>query len=135
MIISIDGVNKIIELDSATESIPTMYSDFSNAHANNLIWQPAFSTLAALPLVPVYATLINGWRIKMQDTGTTYIKVFKDGFIQTEDGSDPFVLNGGVEPRVRYEQPVLAVGYSTQGGITTQDKIDIADAVWQKTLP
>lgn len=138
MITAIDGILKIIDLDgSSVESIPNIYSDFADAHNLNNAWLPAFETLAQLPTVPVYATLINGWKIRCLSTGTAYIKSFQDGFLSTSDSSDPFEPNGGVEPRIRYEQPVLAVGYSSGGvsAITEQDKLDIADRVWNKEVP
>ena len=54
----------------------------------------------------------------MLSNGTPYIKTFTQGFlIPQEEGGDPFTTNGGVEPRVRYSEPVLAVGYDS-GGIT-----------------
>lgn len=138
MIAAIDGISRVITLDaSASESVPELYSAFADAHNANLEWLPAFETLAQLPLVPVYATLINGWRIRMQSTGVPYIKRFAQGFIQTDDGTDPFVTNGGVEPRIRFDQPVLAVGYNTggAGSIPSADKQEIIEGVWNKVLP
>ena len=114
MILAIDGAARIIDLDDSTsESIPEIYSSFTEQHKQNLDWLPAFQTLAQLPLVPVYLTLINGWKFRQKSTGQAYIKSYKNGFINTDDSSDPFIENGGVEPRVRFEQPVLAVGYNS----------------------
>ncbi len=119
MITSIDGVNRIIDLDdSPTEDIQVLYSQFANQHNQNNDWPPAFNTLADLPRVPVYLFFINDWKIRMKSNGTPYIKTFVQGFlIPQNEGGDPFTTNGGVEPRVRYSEPVLAVGYDS-GGIT-----------------
>ena len=119
MITSIDGVNKIIDLDdSQTEDIQALYSQFANQHNINNDWLPAFNTLADLPRVPVYLFFINDWKIRMLSNGSPYIKTFTQGFLIPQDeGGDPFTTNGGVEPRVRYSEPVLAVGYNS-GGIT-----------------
>tara|TARA_R110002020_G_scaffold453632_1_gene668621 strand:- start:16108 stop:16566 length:459 start_codon:yes stop_codon:yes gene_type:complete len=117
MITSIDGVNKIIDLDdSPTEDVQVLYSEFANAHNQNNDWLPAFNTLADLPRVPVYLFFINDWKIRMESNGTPYIKTFVQGFlIPQNEGGDPFTTNGGVEPRVRYSEPVLAVGYDSGG--------------------
>ena len=121
MIIAIDGVNKIIDLDnSQTEDVQGLYSQFVNQHKDNLDWLPAFNSLADLPRVPVYLFFINGWKIRMESNGTPYIKTFTQGFLIPEtEGGDPFTTNGGVEPRVRYSEPVLAVGYDSGGIVDT----------------
>ena len=134
MITSIDGVNRIIDLDdSPSEDIQALYSAFVDAHNSNNDWLPAFNTLADLPLVPVYLFFINGWKIRMQDTGAAYIKNFEQGFLIPEtSGGDPFALNGGVEPRVRFSEPVLAVGYDSGGSTFTPQ--EVAEAVWNEEL-
>jgi hypothetical protein len=125
-VISIDGSAKIIDLDdAAVESVPEIYSQFADQHKNNLQWSPAFETLALLPRVPVYATLINGWRIRMLSTGTPYMKTFENGFLSEIDGGDPFIPNGGIEPRVRFKDPALAVGYDL--GSSTSDLTPITN--------
>ena len=122
---SIDGSERVIALDSAAvESVPAIYSEFADQHTLNLHWTPAFETLALLPMVPVYATLINGWRIRMASTGTPYIKNFEEGFLREIGGGDPFTPNGGVEPRVRFKEPVLAVGYDLSGGTDIAEMFD-----------
>lgn len=134
-IISVDGIAKIIDVDSASEDVQLLYSSFADQHLLNLSWEPAFNTIADLPTVPVYATLINGWKIRHINSGTAYDKVYRGGFISSSDGQ-PFIINGGVEPRVIYENPVSAVGYNTGSvsAITQQDIENIAQRVWNENL-
>jgi len=130
-IVSVDGIAKVIDVDSAIEDVRTLYSAFADRHLLNLSWEPAFSTIADLPTVPVYATLINGWKIRHADVNVAYDKIYQGGFIRSLDGQ-PFITNGGVEPRVIYENPVSAVGYSTNSAsgqtILIQSILDILES-------
>ena len=115
-VIAIDGLARIIDLDaSPIENVQRIYSEFADRHALNLDWAEAFATVADLPDIPVTATLINGWRLRCADTGLAYTKAIGGGVLRAAVG-DPFTSNGGVEPRIVYERPVLAVGYSITGG-------------------
>lgn len=135
-ITAIDGISKVIDVDVATESIPALYSEFANQHRDNLAWEPAFSTIADLPTVPVYATLVNGWKIRHANTGLAYEKEYGQGFLLTSDGSSPFVTNSGVEPRVIFREPVVAIGYNSGSvsAITQQDKDDIVAQVFSRVM-
>jgi len=113
--ISFDGANKIIQLDgAATVSIRGIYSRWVDwaATSDNLKWLPAFSTVGQPPTVPVYVTLLNGWLVR--PLAGAYTLTLNDGFLYVDGGGDPLTaVSSGTEPRVRYENPVIAVGYST----------------------
>lgn len=109
-----NGSTRVISLDAATSvSLRAVYSRWVDwtTTSDNLKFFPAFSTVADPPKVPVYLTLENGWRIL--PTAGAYILSLTDGFLYTSDASDPFVPVVGVEPRIRFENPVVAVGYSS----------------------
>lgn len=121
MAITFNGTDKIIQLDSATTvSIRAIYSAWVDwvATSDNMKFQKAFSTIADPPTVPVYVTLLNGWRLKAFENGSAYTLTLDSGFIYVDGGGDPFTTNGGVEPRVRYENPVIAVGFSSGSGLS-----------------
>lgn len=131
MVTQIDGPNKIIELDaSPTESVRAIYSAWVDWVAEgNERFLPAFPAAGVIgdpPTVPVYVSLDNGW--KLRATPGSYTKSVAGGFIATGDGSDPFAPSGGVEPRIVYRDPVIAVGYATGGGGLTPQ---VEQAVYQ----
>lgn len=134
MAVTFDGPNKIIQLDGSTiVSIPALYSRWVDwvATSDNSKYVEAFTTVADPPKVPVYATLVNGWRVR--PTAGDYILTFRDGFLDRESGLDPFApVVSGQEPRIRWENPVIAVGYSTSGGagLSPADIAAIQAAVW-----
>jgi len=117
MAITFDAPNKLILLDGTTlQSIRSIYSRWVDwvATSDNLKWLPAFTTIADPPNVPVYATLTNGWLVK--PLAGSYTLTLNDGFLYTSAGGDPIAASGGVEPRIRYQNPVIAVGYDMSGG-------------------
>jgi hypothetical protein len=115
MAITFDGANKLILLDgAATVSIRGIYSRWIDwaATSDNLKWLPAFSTVGQPPTVPVYCTLLNGWLVR--PLAGAYTLTLNDGFLYVDGGGEPITaVASGTEPRVRYENPVIAVGYST----------------------
>jgi hypothetical protein len=124
MAITFDGTDKIIQLDgSLSTSIRAVYSRWVDwvASSDNLKYQPAFSVVADPPAVPVYATLLNGWIVR--PLAGAYTLTLSDGFLYDGAGGDPIATSGGVEPRIRYQNPVIAVGYSTAS--PQQSDIDI----------
>lgn len=132
MPLSFDGPNKLISLDSnPTVSIRSIYSRWIDwvASLENTKYLPAFSVIADPPTVPVYATLINGWKIR--PVGGDYILTLNDGFLYTEDDSDPFAdVISGEQPKIRFQNPVVAVGYPIGNNAFTLE--EIADAVWTR---
>jgi hypothetical protein len=125
MAITFDGTTKIIQLDGATTvSIRAIYSRWVDwvAASDNAKYLPAFITTADPPTVPVYATLVNGWLVR--PAAGAYTLTLNDGFLYRDGGGDPLTaVSAGTEPRVRYENPVIAVGYST-GSSPQQADID-----------
>lgn len=72
--------------------------------------------------MPLYATLINGWLVR--PIGGAYILTMNQGFLYKDGGGDPFSpVTAGAEPRIRYENPVIAVGYDIGGGGLTQQQV------------
>lgn len=128
MAITFDGTAKIIQLDGAgTVSIRDVYSRWVDWSATNLGFLPAFSVIADPPTVPVYATLLNGWLVR--PAAGSYTLTLSDGFLYRSGGGDPIApVASGTEPRIRYENPVIAVGYST----ASPQQADI-DAIRAKT--
>lgn len=134
MAISFDGINRIISLDGTlTVSIRFIYSEWVRwvATGDNAKFPIAFTTVADPPTVPLYATLMNGWLVK--PLADTYTLTLNDGFLYKDGGGDPLAPSGGVEPRVRYQNPVIAVGYDMGGGGLTQQ--DVRDAMLLAASP
>jgi hypothetical protein len=128
MALTFDGVNKLVLLDGAAQqSIREVYSRWVDwaALADNQKYLPAFSTVAQPPIVPVYATLENGWLVLPLETGVAYTLTLTDGFLYSSGGGDPIAPVAGVEPRIRYENPVIAVGYAVEGGVQQTTLEDI----------
>lgn len=128
MAITFDGTAKIIQLDGAgTVSIRDVYSRWVDWAASHLGFLPAFAVVADPPTVPVYATLLNGWLVR--PAAGSYTLTLSDGFLYRSGGGDPIApVASGTEPRIRYENPVIAVGYST----ASPQQADI-DAIREKT--
>jgi hypothetical protein len=126
--ITFDGTAKIIQLDgAATVSIRGIYSRWVDWAATHLGYLPAFAVVADPPTVPVYATLMNGWLVR--PAAGSYTLTLNDGFLYRYGGGDPIApVTSGTEPRIRYENPVIAVGYST----ASPQQADI-DAIRAKT--
>ena len=78
--------------------------------------------------VPLYLFLLNGWKLRPQEANHTL--TVSGGTLLFAGGGDPFVDTlGNYRVRIRYSQPVQAIGYSTTGGDGATPS-DIADAVW-----
>jgi hypothetical protein len=120
MTVTFDGPNRCIILGAVTtQSLRGIYSRWIDwvASSDYLKFLPAFpgaGVIADPPKVPVYLTLSNGWKIR--PFAGSYTLRLTDGFLYTDDASDPFCPSGGIEPRIVYENPVIAVGYETGGG-------------------
>jgi hypothetical protein len=124
--ITFNGTTKIIQLDSSTTvSIRGIYSRWVEwaAESDNLKFLPAFEVIADPPSVPVYATLMNGWLVR--PLAGSYTLTLDDGFLYSSGGGDPITpVLSGVEPRIRYQNPVIAVGYSIGGSALTPEEHD-----------
>lgn len=83
--------------------------------------------------VPIYVFMINGWRIRPQETHHTLM--VSDGVLVVRGGGDPFVnTTGPYMVRVNYSQPVQAITVSTGGGGGASSG-DIATAVRTELTP
>lgn len=133
MVINIDGPARLIELDNAaTDSIRAIYSRWVDWVAGNEQYLPAFppeNVIANPPTVPVYVTLANGWKVRC--AAGAYTKKLFDGFLYTDDLSDPIApVASGTEPRIVYENPVIAVGFSAGSGLSAE-QADMLIKLWQ----
>ena len=71
--------------------------------------------ISAGTLVPVYAFLLNSWKIKPQETSHTLNVT--NGILLVSGGGDPFVnTTGSYIVRINYQQPVQAISFDTGGG-------------------
>jgi hypothetical protein len=123
---SFDGTAKTITLSAQTlMSVRDVYSRWVDwlATSDNAKYLPAFSTLggddidaSAGTKVPAYAFLINGWRVKPQESSHTLNVT--DGILLVSGGGDPFInTSGSFIVRINYQQPVQAISFSSGGGI------------------
>ncbi|MGL4233512.1 MAG: hypothetical protein ACRCWJ_19255 [Casimicrobium sp.] len=125
MAYTFDGVNKRIVISAQTTmSVRDVYARWADwyATADNSKYLPAFSTLGgddidpgAGTTVPIYAFLVNGWRIRPQESNHTL--TVNDGILLVQGGGDPFLNTlGSFVVRINYQQPVQAITVSTGGG-------------------
>lgn len=64
--------------------------------------------------IPIYAFLMNGWKIKPQEANHTLS--INDGILLVNGGGDPFNnTSGSYIVRINYSQPVQAITVSTTG--------------------
>lgn len=121
-----DGPNALIILDPGTTSISvrdvvSRWADWV-ATSDNAKYLPAFSTLGgdaidpiAGTFVPVYAFLLNGWKLRPQAANHTL--AVGDGILLVDGGGDPFVNpTGTYTVRINYQQPVQAISFDAGGG-------------------
>lgn len=161
MAYAFDGTAKLIVLSSGTVSVTLadLYSRYKDwLLSGNAGFARAFDTVGGEPidpgagtLVPLYLFLLNGWKIRPYEANHTLEVV--GGTLLVSGGGDPFVDTvGNYRVRIRYQQPVQAIGYSSGGGsgataaevwtygsrtLSTPPPTaaQVADAVWAKDLP
>lgn len=126
MAITFDGATKLITLTSGTVALDVadLYSRWKDwvLLSDNAKWLPAFSTVGGETIdpgagttVPLYAFLVNGWRLKPQEANHT-LNV-SGGVLLVDGGGDPFVnTTGAFTVRINYQQPVQAITVATGGG-------------------
>jgi hypothetical protein len=144
---SISGPNKVITLTVGTVlvSVKDLWSRWVDwfLTGDNSKYLPAFVNVggddidvSAGTKIPIYAFLMNGWKIKPQEASHTL--TISDGILLVNGGGDPFNSTlGAYTVRINYQQPVQAISFSSDGstgGITEQDKLDISDRVWAEIL-
>jgi hypothetical protein len=142
MAYTFDGSNKLIIITAqVTMSVRDVYSRWVDwlALADNAKYLPAFETLGGNDIdpssgtkVPIYAFLLNGWRIKPQESNHTLSVT--DGVLLVQGGGDPFVNTlSSFVVRINYQQPVQAITVSTGGGAPFTAE-DVADAILRRNL-
>lgn len=124
--ITFDAANKLIILSSGTTSLDVkdLYSRWKDwvLLSDNSKHPPVFSSTggdiidaSAGTSIPLYAFLINGWRIRPQEANHTLNVT--GGVLLVDGGGDPFVnTTGSYIVRINYSQPVQAITVSTGGG-------------------
>ncbi len=121
-----DGPTKVITLTVGTVavSVRDLWSRWVDwfLTGDNSKYLPAFMQvggddidLAAGTKIPIYAFLMNGWRIKPQEANHTL--TIGDGILLVNGGGDPFNnTDGAYVVRINYQQPVQAISFSSEGG-------------------
>ena len=145
MAIQFDGPNKVIILTSGTVtlSVRDLWSRWVDwlLTSDNSKFLPAMSLLGGDEIdpiagtkIPVYVSLLNGWRIRPQAASHT-LNVTA-GILLVLGGGDPFLDVPSFTVRVNYKQPVEAIGFSTGGGGgATPDQIAAAILALAQTTP
>jgi hypothetical protein len=125
MAYSFDGVARTITLTAQpVMSVRDVYSRWADwaILSDNLKYLPAFDPVGGQDIdagagtsIPIYGFLLNGWRIRPQESNHT-LNV-GDGVLLVLGGGDPFINPAGAfTVRVNYSQPVQAITVSTGGG-------------------
>jgi hypothetical protein len=123
---SFDGASKIITLTTGTTqvSVRDLWSRWIDwqATSDNSKYLDALDVIGGDDIdpsegtiIPIYAFLLNGWRIKPQEAHHT-LNV-SDGILLVDGGGDPFVnTTGSYVVRINYQQPVQAISFDSGGG-------------------
>lgn len=126
MALTFDGPTKRIVLTSGTTSVGVreLWSRWVDwlAISDNSKYLPAFRSVGGDEInasdgttIPLYAFLLNGWRIRPQEASHT-LEV-DDGVLLVDGGGDPFVNTAGsFVVRINYRNPVQAITVATGGG-------------------
>lgn len=140
---AIDGPTKVISLTSGTVevSVRDLWSRWVDwfLTSDNSKYAPAFVNvggddidLTAGTSIPIYAFLVNGWRLKPQEANHTLN--INDGILVVSGGGDPFInTSGSYIVRINYSQPVQAITVSTGGGGGLSAS-QVANAVWDELM-
>lgn len=140
---SIDGASKVITLTAGTTSVSVrdLWSRWVDwfLTGDNSKYLPAFVNVGGDEIdpaegtyIPIYAFLMNGWKIKPQEADHTL--TIKDGILLVNGGGDPFNnTNGSYVVRINYQQPVQAISFSAEGG-TAPTAEEIADEVMSRDV-
>lgn len=126
MAITFDGPNKlaILSLGTTALDVVDLYSRWKDwaLTGDNSKYLPAFAPVGGDTIdagagtsVPLYAFLVNGWRVRPQEANHTLNVT--GGVLLVEGGGAPFVATlGAFNVQVNYSQPVQAITVATGGG-------------------
>ena len=129
MAFTFNGQTKIITLTAGTTtmSVRDVWSRWVDwfLTSDNSKYLPAFTTVggndvdvAAGTSIPIYAFLVNGWRIKPQEANHTL--TVTEGVLLVDGGGTPFNNTAGnYVVQINYQQPVQAITVETGGGAST----------------
>lgn len=125
MAFTFNGNTKVITLTTGTLSVSVrdMWSRWVDWYltSDNSKYLPAFVNVGGDSIdsgagtsIPIYAFLMNGWKIKPQEANHTLS--INDGILLVNGGGDPFNDTAGAyQVRINYSQPVQAITVSTSG--------------------
>jgi hypothetical protein len=118
-----DGPTRRVNLTPGTVQLDVrdMLSRWADwvTESDNSKYLPAFdqaggNEISAGTSVPIYAFLLNAWRIKPQESNHTLN--LGGGVLVVQGGGDPFVnTDAAFVIRINYQQPVQAITVSTGG--------------------
>jgi len=140
---SIDGATKVITLTAGTTSVSVrdLWSRWVDwfLTSDNSKYLPAFQFVGGDDIdagagtkIPIYAFLMNGWKLKPQEANHTL--TIGDGVLLVNGGGDPFNnTSGAYVVRVNYQQPVQAISFSTGGGLAPTAEA-VADEVMTRGI-
>jgi len=126
MALSFDGATKVITLTAGTTSVSVrdLWSRWVDwfLTSDNSKYLPAFVNVGGDDIdvgagtkIPIYAFLMNGWKLKPQEANHTL--TVSDGVLLVNGGGDPFNnTTGAYTVRINYQQPVQAISFSAEGG-------------------
>lgn len=124
--LTFNGVTKTITLSTGTTSLSVrdLWSRWVDwfLTGDNSKYLPAFQQVGGDDIdptagtsIPIYAFLMNGWKLKPQEANHT-LNV-SDGILLVNGGGDPFSnTSGAYTVRINYQQPVQAITVNTGGG-------------------
>jgi hypothetical protein len=144
--IQFDGPNKVIILTSGTValSVRDLWSRWVDwlLTSDNSKFLPAMSLLGGDDIdpiagtkVPVYVSLLNGWRVRPQSAD--HVLSVTAGILLVSGGGNPFTSPlGSFVVTIVLSQPVQAIGFSTGGGGgATPEQIAAAVLALAQTQP
>jgi len=138
---TIDGKTKLITINSGVTavSVRDLWSRWVDwfLTGDNSKYPVAFVNVGGESIdeaqgtsIPIYAFLMNGWKIKPQESNHTLS--ISDGILLVNGGGDPFNnTDGSYNVKIVYSQPVQAITVAT--GSSSISPNELADAVWGRT--
>jgi hypothetical protein len=132
--LTFDGVNKLIILDSAQISADEIWSRWVDwvSTSDNARFLPAMRNVGGDPLsdtkkLGITFFLINGWRVRPMEANH---RLILDGNLYTDpSGFSPFV------PTVGNYNVVVEMQVSNLTDVTASNLGDVSDAVWNAEIP
>jgi len=130
-----DGATKVITLTEGTIAVGVrdIWSRWVDWYltTDNSKYLPAFVNVGgddidpvAGSTIPIFAFLMNGWKIKPQESSHTL--TVSDGVLLVDGGGDPFIdTEGYYVVRINYQQPVQAIS----SGLTASQQAQLMNTL------